>query len=137
MYANSLPLVRILTAYNASTVHSCIHQGRIQKFQKGGAGSRILERRGWNLTFQCRFPSFSYKSLTNIPPKGGAAACPAPPLNPRLFTICLLRVKLFNMFRETVFGVSRLAVNGMKVTFTCNIVVPKMVSDTHRRDSIT
>ena len=39
---------------------------------------------GRNLTFQCRFPSFSYKSLTNIPPKGGALARPAPPLNPRL-----------------------------------------------------
>ena len=50
----------------------------------GGAGSRILERGGRNLTFQCRFPSFSYKSLTNIPPKGGALARPAPPLNPRL-----------------------------------------------------
>ena len=59
-------------------------QGWILKFQKGGAGSRILERGGRNLTFQCRFPSFSYKSLTNIPPKGGALARPAPPLNPRL-----------------------------------------------------
>ena len=42
---------------------------------------------GRNLTFQCRFPSFSYKSLTNIPPKngggggggGGGAARPAAP----------------------------------------------------------
>ena len=62
-------------------------QGQIQKFQKGGAGSRILERGGRNWTFQCRFPSFSYKSLTNIPPKGGAAARPAPPLNPRLTAV--------------------------------------------------
>ena len=60
-------------------------QGWILKFQKGGAGSRILEREGGrNLTFQCRFPSFSYKSLANIPPKGGTLARPAPPLNPRL-----------------------------------------------------
>ena len=47
-------------------------QERIQKFQKGGAGSQILERGGGrNSTFQCGFQSFSYKSLTNIPAKGG------------------------------------------------------------------
>ena len=54
-------------------------QGRIQKFQKGGAGSQILERAGRNLTFQCGFQSFSYKSLTNIPAKGGATARPPSP----------------------------------------------------------
>ena len=79
-------------------IHSCIHpyikspinprhtsgQGRIQKFRKGVAGSQILERGGGrNSTFQCCFQSFSYKSLTNIPPKGKATARPAPPLNPR------------------------------------------------------
>ena len=71
------------------SVFLCLaNQGRIQKFQKGRGGSRILERGGRNLTFQCRFPSFSYKSLTNIPPKGGgAAARPAPPLNPRLLIV--------------------------------------------------
>ena len=53
-------------------------QGQIQKFQKGGAGSRILERGGRNWTFQCRFPSFSYKSLTNIPPKGGGRGPSSP-----------------------------------------------------------
>ena len=52
--------------------------------ERGGDGSQILERGGQNLSFQCRFPSFSYKSLTNIPPKEGAAARPAPPLNLRL-----------------------------------------------------
>ena len=62
-------------------------QGRIQKFQKWGAGSQILERGGRNLTFQCGFQPFSYKSLTNIPAKGEAAARPAPPLNPRLVSI--------------------------------------------------
>ena len=62
-------------------------QGWILKFQKGGAGSRILEREGGrNLTFQCRFPSFSYKSLTNIPPKGGGPgpSGPSPKSAPRL-----------------------------------------------------
>ena len=62
-----------------------IHQGRIQKFQEGGSGSQILERGGQKSTFQCGFQSFSYKSVTIIPPKGGAAACPAPPLNPCLY----------------------------------------------------
>ena len=62
-----------------------MYQEWIQKFQKGGAGSQILERGVQNLTFQCRFPSF-YKSLTNTPPKGGATARPAPPLNPRLLS---------------------------------------------------
>ena len=62
-----------------------VNQGRIQKFQKGGAGSQILERGGGRKSFfQCGFQSFSYKSLTNIPAKGGATARPAPPLNPRL-----------------------------------------------------
>ena len=57
-------------------------QGWIQKFQKGGTGSQILERGCWNVTFQCCFQSFSYKSLTNIPPKGGGhGPPPAPPLN--------------------------------------------------------
>ena len=75
----------MLRFIEASFTHLTINynnQGRIQKFQKGGAGSRILERGGRNLTFQ----SFSYKSLTNIPPKGGGggAARRAPPLNPRL-----------------------------------------------------
>ena len=51
--------------------------GRKPNPRKGGGGSR-------NSTFQCGFQSFSYKSLTNIPTKGGAAARPAPPLNPRL-----------------------------------------------------
>ena len=47
-------------------------RGRFRNFRKGGGGgSRILERGGRDLTFQCRLPSFSYKSLTNIPPKGG------------------------------------------------------------------
>ena len=60
-------------------------QGRIQKFQKGGAPKPNSRKGGGrNLTFQCGFQSFSYKSLTNIPAKGGAAARPAPPLNPRL-----------------------------------------------------
>ena len=74
--------------------------GRIQKFQKGGGGggSQILEGGGGrNSTFQCSFQSFSYKSLTNIPPKGGPAARPAPPLNPRLTevdNICCLILKI-------------------------------------------
>ena len=37
----------------------------------GGDRSQILERGGQNSTFQCGFQSFSYKSLINIPPKGG------------------------------------------------------------------
>ena len=36
--------------------------------EKGGRKPNS-RRGGRNLTFQCRFPSFSYKSLTNIPPK--------------------------------------------------------------------
>ena len=64
-------------------------RGGSRNFRRGGGGggSRILERGGRNLTFQYRFLSFSYKFLTNIPPKGGGgegAARPAPPLNPRL-----------------------------------------------------
>ena len=39
---------------------------------------------GQNSTFQCSFQSFSYKSLSNIPPKGGGGGRPAPPQNPRL-----------------------------------------------------
>ena len=59
--------------------------GADPEISERGAGSQILERGGWNSTFQCGVQSFSYKSLTNIPAKGGAAACPAPPLNLRLF----------------------------------------------------
>ena len=68
---------------NYSIIYVMI-QGWVQKFQKGGAGSQTLERGGQNLTFQCSFQSFSYKSPTNIPAKGGAAARLAPPLNPHL-----------------------------------------------------
>ena len=45
--------------------------GADPEISERGAGSQILERGGWNATFQCRFQSFCYKSLTNIPPKGG------------------------------------------------------------------
>ena len=62
-------------------------RGGSRNFRKGGGGSQIQERGGRNSTFQCGFQSFSYKSLTNTPAKGGGgggAARPAPPLNPRL-----------------------------------------------------
>ena len=55
-----------------------VPRGGSRNFRKGGAGSRILERGGRNLIFQCRFPSFSYKSLTNIPPKRGGPSGPSP-----------------------------------------------------------
>ena len=55
--------------------------------ERGGGGRKPNSRKGsQNSTFQCSFQSFSYKSLTNIPPKGGAVARPAPPLNPHLST---------------------------------------------------
>ena len=54
-----------------------IARGGSRNFRKGGgAGGRKPNSRkggggGRNSTFQCSFQSFSYKSLTNIPPKGG------------------------------------------------------------------
>ena len=55
-------------------------------------GSKNFRKGGRNSTFQCGFQSFSYKSLTNIPAKGGGgAARPAPPLNLRLRMLHKLR----------------------------------------------
>ena len=59
-------------------------------FERGGPEAiihKILERGGPNslkMAFECSFQSFSYKSFANIPPKGGARAPWAPPLNPPL-----------------------------------------------------
>ena len=71
-----------------------LQSGFVMKRRKDtGADPGISERgdrkpnsgkRNQNSTFQCHFQSFSYKSLTNAPLKGGATARPAPPLNPRL-----------------------------------------------------
>ena len=61
-------------------------QGADPEISERGGGRRPNSGKGGgqNATFQCRFQSFSYKSLRNIPPKGGTAARPAPPLNPRM-----------------------------------------------------
>ena len=74
--------VAVLTNTNLRTVH-CFKQ-------HPGADPKISERGGRNVTFQCHFQSFSYKSLTNTPPKGGAVARPAPPLNLRLTSLTTL-----------------------------------------------
>ena len=61
---------------------------------------KILERGGPNslkMAFECSFQSFSYKSFANIPPKGGARAPWAPPLNPPL-VFCHIFVSFFNNF---------------------------------------
>ena len=60
--------VAVLTNTNLRTVH-CFKQ-------HPGADPEISERGGRNATFQCHFQAFSYKSLTNTPPKGGAVARP-------------------------------------------------------------
>ena len=54
--------------------------------ERGGRKPNSRKGGGRNLTFQCRFPSFSYKSLTNIPPKGGGPgpSGPSPKSAPRL-----------------------------------------------------
>ena len=57
-------------------------------FERGGPEAiiyKILERgnpKSLKMVFECLFQSFSYKSFANIPPKGGARAPWAPPLNP-------------------------------------------------------
>ena len=62
-------------------------------FERGGPEDiicKILERGGpksLKMAFECSFQSFSYKSFANIPPKGGARAPRAPPLNPPLLFI--------------------------------------------------
>ena len=59
-------------------------------FERGGPEAiiyKILERGGpksHKMAFECLFQSFSYKSFANVPPKGGARAPWAPPLNPPL-----------------------------------------------------
>ena len=59
-------------------------------FERGGPEAIIyknLEKGGpksLKMAFECSFLSFSYKSFANIPPKGGARAPWAPPLNPPL-----------------------------------------------------
>ena len=59
-------------------------------FERGGPEAIIyknLEKGGpksLKMAFECSFQSFSYKSFANIPPKGGALAPWAPPLNPPL-----------------------------------------------------
>ena len=59
-------------------------------FERGSPEAIIyknLERGGpksLKMAFECSFLSFSYKSFANIPPKGGARAPWAPPLNPPL-----------------------------------------------------
>ena len=62
-------------------------RGGSRNFRKGGPEAKSRRGGGRNSTFQCGFQSFSYKSLTNAPAKGGAAARPAPPLNPRLNSV--------------------------------------------------
>ena len=65
-------------------------------FKKGGPETtciiyKILERGGpksLKMAFECSFQSFSYKSFVDIPPKGGALAPWAPPLNPPLCVRC-------------------------------------------------
>ena len=53
--------------------------GADPEISERGAGSQILEKGGRNSTFQCSFQSFSYKFLTNIPPKGGGGRAPSGP----------------------------------------------------------
>ena len=59
-------------------------------FERGGPEAiiyKILERGGpksVKMAFECLFQSFSYNFFANIPPKGGAQAPWAPPLNPPL-----------------------------------------------------
>ena len=61
-------------------------------FERGGPEAiiyKILERGGpksVKMAFECLFQSFSYKFFANTPPKGGAQAPWAPPLNPPLPT---------------------------------------------------
>ena len=63
-------------------------------FERGGPEAiihKILERGGPNslkMAFECSFQLFSYKSFANIPPKGGAQAPWAPPLNLPLVPVC-------------------------------------------------
>ena len=59
-------------------------------FERGGPEAiihKILERGDPNslkMAFECSFQWFSYKPFANIPPKGGAQAPLAPPLDPPL-----------------------------------------------------
>ena len=59
-------------------------------FKRGGPGAiiyKVLERGGpksLKMAFECPFQLFSYRSFANMPPKGGARAPWAPPLNPPL-----------------------------------------------------
>ena len=64
MPRDRLDVARLLIKYSPGADPEISERGG------GGGGSQILERGGgWNSTFQCGFQSFSYKSLTNIPPK--------------------------------------------------------------------
>ena len=56
--------------------------GADPEISERGGGSQILERGAKIRLFSAAFSHF----LTNIPPKGGAVARPAPPLNPHLST---------------------------------------------------
>ena len=59
-------------------------------FKRGGPEAiiyKVLERGGpksLKMAFECPFQLFSYRSFANMPPKGGARAPWAPPLNPPL-----------------------------------------------------
>ena len=62
-------------------------------FRRGGPEAiiyKVLERGGpksLKMAFECPFQLFSYRSFANMPPKGGARAPWAPPLNPPLLYV--------------------------------------------------